>query len=245
MTAPAPATLDAGLPVPAFFTTRAGGVSSGPYESFNLGRHVDDEPEAVDANRARLEAFAGATIAYMSQVHGNRVVVVWTGDPPPEADGLVTQDPRLALAVLVADCVPILLHDSGSGAVAAVHAGRAGVALGVVPSAIRLLSSLAGGGAATISASLGPAVCGGCYEVPEAMRGEVAAIAPAARSTTTWGTPSLDLRAAVSAQLEESGVKAIRVVGGCTREDPALFSHRRDGVTGRFAGIIRCAALSG
>ena len=242
MTAPASATLDAGLPVPAFFTTRAGGVSSGPYESFNLGRHVDDEPEAVDANRARLEALAGATIAYMSQVHGDRVVVVGVGDPAPEADGLVTQNPHLALAVLVADCVPILLHDIGSGAVAAVHAGRAGVVRGVVPSAIRLLSSLAGGGAATISASLGPAICGGCYEVPEAMREAVSAVVPAARSTTTWGTPSLDLRAAVWAQLEESGVKAIRLVGGCTREDPALFSHRRDGATGRFAGLIGCGS---
>lgn len=236
---PAP-TLDAGLPVYAFFTTRHGGFSAAPYDSLNPARHVGDAPGAVDANRARIATLAGGTVAYMSQVHGNVVMHVHGADEGPEADGLITDTSGLALAVLVADCVPVLLHDAATGAVAAVHAGRQGVAKGVMARAIAALAQLGSGRAGEIAASVGPAICGACYEVPEWMRAEVASIEPAAFATTSWGTPSLDLRAAVEAQLRAAGVARLHRVGGCTRESAHLFSHRRDGVTGRFAGVIRC-----
>lgn len=239
--------VDAGLPVRAFFTTRVGGVSVPPYDSLNLARGGDDDPCALATNRGRVEDLAGCAVAYMAQVHGARTAHVTTPDEAPEADAMVTGSPGLALGVLVADCVPLLLLDSQTGAVGAVHAGRRGVAGGVVMRAVEALIGLGPGrgrDAGHVMASVGPAICGGCYEVPSAMRDEVAAAEPAARAETTWGTPSLDLRAAVRAQLEKAGVRSIVTVGACTREDPTLFSHRRDGLTGRFAGVIRCEGVS-
>jgi hypothetical protein len=237
--APVP-TLDAGLAVRAFFTTRVGGFSPAPYDSLNGAFHVGDAEDAVEANRVRIDGLARARVAYMSQVHGDVVVCVHGADQRPEADGLITDTGGLALAVLVADCVPVLLHDASTGAVAAVHAGRHGVATRVVERAVAALAALGSGGGEGISGAVGPAICGACYEVPDLMREEVAAIEPAAFASTSWGTPSLDLRAAVDAQLRAAGVERLHRVGGCTRESPDLFSHRRDGVTGRFAGVIRC-----
>lgn len=237
--APVP-TLDAGLAVRAFFTTRVGGLSAAPYDSLNGAFHVGDAEDAVQANRARIDGLVRARVVYMSQVHGDAVVRVRGADERPEADGLITDTSGLALAVLVADCVPVLLHDASTGAVAAVHAGRKGVTEGVVERAVAALATLGSGGTEGISAAVGPAICGECYEVPRSMRDEVAAIEPAAFATTSWGTPSLDLRAAVDAQLRSAGVGSLRRVGGCTRESPDLYSHRRDGITGRFAGVIRC-----
>jgi YfiH family protein len=237
--APVP-TLDAGLPVRAFFTTRDGGFSAAPFDSLNPAGHVGDDQAAVDANRARIDGLAHARVAYMSQVHGDVIARVHRADERPEADGLITDAPGLALAVLVADCVPVLLHDAATGAVAAVHAGRQGIAKGVVTRAVEALGALRPRGAGAITAAVGPAICGACYEVPDQMREEVAGHVPAAFATTSWGTPALDLRAAVEAQLRSAGVESVHRVGGCTREDSHLFSHRRDSVTGRFAGVIRC-----
>jgi hypothetical protein len=237
--APVP-TLDAGLAVRAFFTTRVGGFSATPYDSLNGAFHVGDSEDAVDGNRVRIAGLARARVAYMSQVHGDVVARVYAADEHPEADGLITDRSGLALAVLVADCVPVLLHDASTGAVAAVHAGRQGVAKRVVERAVAALAALGSGGAGGISAAVGPAICGACYEVPDSLRDQVASIEPAAFATTSWGTPSLDLRSAVDAQLRSAGVGSLHRVGGCTRESPDLYSHRRDGVTGRFSGVIRC-----
>ena len=237
--APVP-TLDAGLPVRAFFTTRDGGVSAAPFDSLNPARHVGDAGEAVEANRLRIAGLAHAPVAYMSQVHGDVVARVHGADERPEADGMITDTSGLALAVLVADCVPVLLHHASTGAVAAVHAGRQGVTKKVVERAVAALAAPGSGRTEGITAAIGPAICGACYEVPDQMREEVAHVEPAAFATTSWGTPALDLRAAVEAQLRAAGVERFHRVGGCTREDPHLYSHRRDGVTGRFAGVIRC-----
>jgi YfiH family protein len=235
-----PPVIDAGLPVRAFFTTRRGGVSVVPYDSLNVAGHVGDDPEAVRANRLMLDELAGAPVVYMAQKHGNTVVTVSDLEGLPEADAIVTRNPNIALAVLVADCVPILMHDSGSGAVGAIHAGRAGVALGIVGAAVARLREAGGLRLGKVSVAVGPAICGACYEVPEEMRAEVAGVVPEVRAETSWGTPSLDLRAAVRVQLEVVGVDEIRMVGPCTLESTDLFSHRRDGLTGRIAGVIRC-----
>ncbi len=229
--------LDAGLSVRAFFTSRPGGTSEGPFTSLNASYTVGDDPERVAENRRVIARFAGVPLAYMTQTHGATVAIVDDANAAPEADAIVTVTRGLGLAVAVADCVPILAHDRASGAIAAIHAGRRGVQFGVIGAAIAALRSVAGG-EADIEASIGPAICGGCYEVPEAMCENVSAAVPEARATTSWGTPSLDLPGAAHAQLVEAGVGSIVLAGGCTREFPEYFSHRRDGVTGRFVGVI-------
>ncbi|MFL6129789.1 MAG: peptidoglycan editing factor PgeF [Mycobacteriales bacterium] len=220
-------------------TSRSGGASRPPYASFNLALHVGDDPAAVRANRSRLARATGlapARLVWMRQVHGSTVAVVdgpWPR-PVPATDGLVTATPGLALVVLVADCVPVLI--AAPTAVAAVHAGRAGAAAAVVPAAVSALAGL-GADLGRSDALLGPAICGGCYEVPATMRDEVDAALPGSATTTRRGTPGLDLRTGLAGQLAGLGVARVVVDSRCTAEDPELFSHRRDGVTGRQAAV--------
>jgi hypothetical protein len=137
--------------------------------------------------------------------------------------------------VRAADCVPVLLADSRVGVVGAIHSGRRGTSLDIAARTITRMRDL---GAEQIRAWVGPRVCGGCYEVPDEMRAEVAAAVPATYAETTWGTPSLDLGAGVVAQLVAAGADVVDV-GGCTREEPRLHSHRRDGAAaGRMAGVV-------
>ena len=233
-----------------WFTDRRGGVSEAPYASLNLALHVGDDPAAVAENRRRLGAVVGdRPIVWMDQVHGRRVAVVSEagGNAVPETDALITATPGLVLAVMAADCVPVLLRGeraAGSGpeggsaqVVAAAHAGRRGLQLGVVEAVVSRMSAL-GVQPRGIAVQLGPAVCGRCYEVPTAMRDEVAAVAPAARTTTRAGRPALDLRAGLVQQLHALGVQQVHVDPRCTMEDPMLFSHRRDQRTGRLAGLV-------
>lgn len=226
-------------------STRTGGVSRPPYDQANLSTAVGDDPAAVAENRHRLLGRLGLPrAAYMEQVHGAAVAVL--AEPPagpvPGVDGLVTAVPGLALVVLVADCVPVLLTDPVAGLVAVAHAGRRGVALGVVPATLAAMVT-AGARPADIEAILGPAICGACYEVPAATQEEVAAAVPATRCTTRWGTPGLDLRAGLAAVLAGAGVMKVRRTAACTLESPAeYFSHRRGSPTGRFAGV---AAVTG
>jgi polyphenol oxidase len=223
-------------------TTRAGGVSKPPFDTFNLGDHVGDEPEAVAANRKRLAAAIGLDedhVIWMNQVHGDHVTTV---DGPrdtavADSDGLVTATPRLALAVVSADCVPVLMADARAGVAAAVHAGRVGAARGVVARALEAMQA-AGAHVDDVSALLGPAVSGPNYEVPDEMAAEVEAALPGSRTTSRRGTPALDLRAGIARQLNTLGVKAIDVDPRCTVDDPNLFSHRRDAPTGRLASLI-------
>ncbi len=172
----------------------------------------------------------------LSQVHGADVVRAVPGAPREKADGIVTDQPDVVLLVRAADCVPVLFADPEAGVVGAAHAGRPGVAVGVVPQTVAALRDL---GARDLTAWVGPHVCGACYEVPVEMQAEVAALVPATLATTSWGTPSLDLGAGVRAQLEEAGVDVVDV-SRCTRESPDLYSYRRDGAgSGRLAGVIR------
>lgn len=223
-------------------TTREGGVSAPPYDTFNLGDHVGDDPAAVAANRARLAAAIGLPnerVVWMNQVHGDRIEVV---DGPRSTafdatDGLVTATPGLALAVMTADCVPVLLADARAGVVAAVHAGRVGAQRGIVIRAVEAMLAL-GAHADNISVLLGPAVSGRNYEVPETMADEVEAALPGSRTTTSAGTPGLDLRAGIACQLSNLGVTSIEIDRRCTVADPTLFSHRRSAPTGRLASLV-------
>ena len=228
------------------FSDRHGGVSSAPYDSMNLGTHVADDLDCVVGNRALLAQAAGLApdaLQFMSQVHGRAVVVVedWLGPGEvPEADALVTTRSGLGLVVIVADCVPVLLaarDDIGRPVIAAVHAGRAGVELGVVPAALDAIRGF-GPQPSQIRAVVGPCICGPCYEVPEELADRVAAAAPATRARSRTGTPALDLRAGVEAALRACGVTSITHDDACTLESPDLFSHRGAVPTGRFAGIV-------
>lgn len=236
---------DLGFGVHAAFTDRRGGVSSGPYAELNIGGAAGaDDPDAIAANRARVAAELGidpAQVVWMRQVHGADVVTAdasWP-DEPPAADAVVTRTPGLALAVRVADCTPIVLADPRAGVLAAAHAGRPGLAAGVVPAAVEGMRAL-GADPAGMAAVIGPTVCGGCYEVPAEMRAEVVAAsgAPEAWSQTRWGTPAVDVAAGVAAQLAAAGVADVTKVDVCTRESQRHYSYRRDGETGRFAGYI-------
>ena len=224
-------------------TTRAGGRSTGPFARFNLSRGVGDDPAAVAANRFRLKRELGLDgVVFLQQVHGTGVEVVDTpprsSDAPdvPERDAVVTTTQGLGVAVLAADCVPVLLGDPDAGVVGAAHAGRVGAAAGVLPTTVETMTGL-GARVDRLEVLLGPAICGACYEVPGAMRDEVEAALPGSAARTRSGTPALDIRAGLSTQLAALGVRKVGTDPRCTLEDGDLFSHRRDGRTGRQAAV--------
>lgn len=202
------------------------------------------EPATARAELAALVGCRPEDAIFMEQRHGAGVARVGRAergrglddhdDAVPGVDALVTGDAGVALVVMVADCVPVLLVDPGMG-VGAVHAGRGGVVAGVVGAAVAALSDDPG----RVVAALGPAIGGCCYEVPGDLADAVAADVPDARATTTWGTPALDLPAAVVAQLEAAGVRRIERHGACTRcHADRWFSHRADPRGGRQAGVV-------
>ena len=204
--------------------------------ALSLGDAADPQVR-TDALRAVAEETV-ATPVLMHQVHGAEASYVDGGVSAAASacDALYTSEPDVALLARAADCVPVLLADPASGWIAAVHSGRPGLAAGVVPATIAALRER---GAAPTVAWIGPHVCGACYEVPAGLRDEVAALVPEARSTTSWGTPALDLGAGVRAQLAAAGITDVRAVDSCTREDPTWPSYRRDGAAAtRFAGLI-------
>ncbi len=242
------------------FTDRYGGVSEGSYASLNLGRTDHDDLSAVVTNFARVRAALGVSrVATLHQVHSADVVVIddetFPADRPggelggsapgglslPVADGMVTTLRGVGLCIRTADCVPVLLADPAAGVVGAAHAGRVGLAAGVLGATVAAMREL---GAADITAWIGPHVCGLCYEVPGTMADEVAAVVPEARSTTRQGTAALDLGAGCEAVLRREGV-AVNLAGGCTLEDEALHSHRRDGAgAGRLGALVWLSPLS-
>ena len=229
-----------GLGVDWGFTSARGGSSVGAYASLNLGGHVGDDPCAVESNRSQVASAFDLHrdhLLFMRQCHGSDIAVVqgpWQGEPPL-ADGLVTTSTDLALAVLVADCTPVLLVDQVAGVAAAVHAGRPGMMQGVVGRAVDAMTDL---GARSIRAVVGPSVCGRCYEVPESMRAQAARVSPVVASVSWLGTPSIDVAAGVVDQLKARSV-AVQWIRGCSRECEGLFSYRRQHRTGRFAGVVR------
>lgn len=238
-----PADGDSG-PVDLGFTGRSAGRGSGPYAGLNLGGHVGDDAADVEANREALAKevdLPRERLVFMNQVHGTEVAEVqgpWSG-VPPEVDAIVTRVTGLALAVLVADCVPVLLHDVRAGVLGAVHAGRPGMVSGVIGRAVDAMRDL---GATAITATVGPAVCGRCYEVPEEMARVAASAAPASAARSWTGSHAIDVSAGVVEQLATAGV-GVHWVPGCTRETGDLYSYRRDGRTGRFAGVITRRAV--
>lgn len=217
----------------ALFTTRHGGVSGGPYESLNLGRWTDDDPVAVEQNRALLARELGVGLAYGRQVHGAAVSRVDraqpAGEDPAEADGQATATPGVAPLVLTADCLPIAI--AAPGAVAMVHAGWRGLEAGVIAEGVRAVREL--GGTGRLEAAIGPAAGVCCYEVGEDVHRRFRSFGEGVRSRA-----KLDLKSIARAQLGAAGVGRIHDVGLCTMCCGDFFSHRRDGgVTGRQGGL--------
>jgi YfiH family protein len=229
------------------FTDRFGGASRPPYGELNLGSAQGDEADAIAENFRRLASEFGVAadgVVRVSQVHGDDVHVLAPGDelpvrPMPRADALVTTRTDVALCVRAADCLPVLLADQVNGVIGAAHSGRKGLYVGVVPATVQAMRAL---GAEHITAVLGPYACGNCYEVPEEMRAEVAERVPASYAETSWGTPSIDVAAGVTAQLAELDCTVINATT-CTIESENLYSYRREGaVSGRLAGLVRLAS---
>jgi YfiH family protein len=239
--------VDLGPVASGWFTGRATADAPAPPvgAAGNLSHRRPHVPARLAADRrAAFEAMgldAGDAV-WMHQVHGAEVAVVDETTPRGAevrgVDGLVTRIPGRPLVVQVADCVPVLLA-SERGVVAVAHAGRRGVELGIVPAVLERMAEL-GAPPATVRAGVGPAIGGCCYEVPSELREDVSDDHPVASGTTTWGTPSLDLPAAVTEVLRGAGVEAVERVGGCTRcdRDGRWFSHRADPGTGRQIGVV-------
>jgi hypothetical protein len=192
---------------------------------------VGDSPEIVARNREFLSKITGP-IQFMNQVHGDEVVEVKSIGDDPTCDALITRVPGIALAVMVADCIPLLL--SSSTVVGAVHVGRRGLMNSVAVKAVDAMRKL---GADQIHAQLGPSICGRCYEVPQELADEVVAKHPAASSLTKNLTPALDLSRALIADLVASGV-TYEASTICTLENDEYFSYRRHNITGRNAGVV-------
>ena len=227
----------------------------------NLSLVVGADAARAGARRADLGRLVGAPVRFARQVHGTAVLLhgadhvpdlVQVVDGEQAADVVVCANPAVAVGVLVADCVPVLLADPVAGVVAAVHAGRRGLAAGVLSAAVTAMVDL-GAAPARLRAVVGPAICGRCYEVPPELRDAVAAQVPGTASTTSWGPPALDLPAGVRGCLADLGVDRVHDVAACTFTDPRWFSHRATGATGgrgggprpapraagRFAGVVR------
>jgi len=187
-----------------------------------------------------VEADLGLPVFNAYHVHGVRTLTVSADTDAralatEQADALVTVTTGRGLAVRAADCLPVLLADVSVGVVGAAHAGRVGLAAGVLAEVVDQMQRL---GAYRIQTWIGPHICGKCYEVPGELRAEYCQTVPAAWAETSWGTPSLDLGAAAAEQLEGLGCAVVRV-DPCTRTTGSLHSHRRDGAAaGRQAGVV-------
>jgi len=214
------------------FTARHGGTSVGNFESFNLGDHVGDDAEAVAQNREILKSLLSQVEPiFMNQVHGNDVVEVDELTVSPiTADALVTRKTGLPLTVLSADCLPILIK--GRNVAAVIHAGRKGILNGIIERTLSKIRTLTD---SELVATIGPAICGRCYEVDVQMYLDAIAIEPSL--ATSEETHCLDLKKAAAVQLK-SGSVLVNDLEICTAHDPNFFSYRRDGASGRNAGVI-------
>jgi polyphenol oxidase len=248
---PPEALLQGPLSVPHGVTLRAGGVSLPPFDRLNVGASVGDDPEAVRENRRRVAQRFGVAperVMRVSQVHGAGVLAAAPETLGGDADALVSDDPGWLLAVSAADCLPLLMHDTRTGAVAAVHAGWRGAVAGVAVATVEALTSRYGSDPSELVVWFGPGIRGPCYQVGP----EVAAAARRAGAddralwpdATTPGRWRFDVPQLVRVQLERAGVppEAIADSGVCTHCDARCFSHRRDaGRTGRHWAVIRAA----
>ena len=235
--------------VHAVCTSRVGGVSLPPFDGFNLGDHVQDDPAAVAANRAQLQARLGVRAVFLKQVHGVAVLPLHADTPDgTEADACISQVPGVACTIMVADCLPLLLTDTRGRVVAAAHAGWRGLAQGVIENTVAALCQQSGVSAQALSVWLGPCIGLQAFEVGDEVRQVFVAHAADAQA---YFTPHplhahkwlADLAGLARARLQVLGVRDVQgndsTAAWCTvQQSSRFFSYRRDGVTGRFAACI-------
>lgn len=236
---PAPASVRAAV------SLRSGGVSSGRYASLNLAAHVGDDPQAVAENRRRLRAALAlpAEPVWLRQVHGTRVLRLPAAGPTPEADASYTTEPGVVCAILSADCLPVLICDDAGTVVAAAHAGWRGLVNGVLEETVRVLPARPD----ELMAWLGPAIGPGAFEVGAEVREtflrQDAGAAENFKAAASAGKFFADLYALARRRLARAGISRVHGGGLCTHADAVRFySHRRDGLSGRMATLIRIAA---
>lgn len=231
--------------VRAFITTRDGGVSMGPYATFNLGDTTHDDPAAVQANKARLQALLPQPPRWLKQVHGARAVCADAVEEPVPADAAYTSSQEVVCAVKVADCMPILLADAHATAVAICHAGWRGLAAGVVENTVGAMPVAP----ASLCAFLGPAIGPSAFEVGDEVRAAFCAVDPQAVQAFRPGKPGkwmADLFRLARQRLARCGVERVYGGGLCTYSHPERFySHRRNPQTGRMAALIWLDGRSG
>jgi len=219
-------------------TSRAGGVSTGPFASLNLGMRAGDDPQAVAVNRARLNALLPQSPRWLRQVHGSLVVEADALSDEPEADAAIARQPGTVCAVLVADCIPVLLADRSGAMIGIAHAGWRGLTRGVIENTVR---AMAGAGRDLI-AYLGPGIGPAAFEVGNDVREAFLALdagAAAAFKPHAEGKWLADLFLLARQCLQRAGVREIHGGGLCTYSDARrFFSYRRERTTGRMAALI-------
>jgi YfiH family protein len=223
--------------VRALVTTRAGGVSRGPYAALNLATHVGDDPAAVAENRRRLRAQLPAEPLWLNQVHGSRVVDAAGAAPGIEADAAFSHAKRLVCVVQTADCLPVLLCDEAGTAVAAAHAGWRGLAGGVIEAVVKAMDVAPG----RLMAWLGPAIGPQAFEVGAEVRETFLAHAPEAESAFAAkenGKWLADLYRLAGQRLNALGITRVFGGGFCTFHEERFYSFRRDKATGRMASLV-------
>jgi len=224
--------------VKALITTRAGGVSKGPFASFNLGLRTGDDPQAVAANRDRLNSLLPQQPSWLRQVHGTSVIEADTLAGRPEADAGIARRPGTVCAVLVADCIPVLLADRAGTTIAIAHAGWRGLAGGVIENTARRMAVDPRG----LIAYLGPGIGPGAFEVGADVRDAFLACdadAAAAFTPHAAGKWLADLFLLARQRLRRAGVGEIHGGALCTYSNARrFFSYRRERTTGRMAALI-------
>lgn len=224
--------------VRALSTTRRGGVSEPPWQGFNLGDHVGDDPLAVAANRATLRRELPAEPVWLSQVHGTRCVDAALAGPDAQADASFTRQRGVVCAVLTADCLPVLLCDERATVVGIAHAGWRGLAAGVIEATVVAM----GEPGARLMAWLGPAIGARAFEVGGEVREQFLASDAAAAdafAAAAGGKWLCDIHRLARRRLHALGIRRVAGADFCTVNDvQRCFSYRRDGVTGRMASLI-------
>ncbi len=224
--------------VRALLTTRQGGVSLAPWSSLNLGDHVGDDPVAVQSNRQRLRQLLPDEPCWLRQVHGVRCIDAASPDADRTADAAFTRQRGVVCAVMIADCLPVMLCDEDASVVGIAHAGWRGLAGGVIESTVSAMETPG----ERLMAWLGPAIGPRAFEVGDEVRAAFVAADGAAREAfvpSAGGKWLCDIYLLARQRLAAIGIRRIAGADFCTAsEAQRFFSYRRDGVTGRMASLI-------